>query len=115
MAQFAVVKVTLDTADAPEPNALDRKAMAAFLDRLRAKFRVVAIPLTVASEDGYTSFAYTSLAHSHESLSKQLDSIAAFTEDQGFGRISDESVLMDDVDSIGDDDDDAGEDDGHHH
>jgi hypothetical protein len=97
--QFAVVKITFEyEPDAPKP---DRKEMASFLEKLRARFRVVALPVGVEDEDGVTAFAYTSLAHSPESLSKQLDSIAEFCEEQGFGRIADEAVLMDDVDSIG--------------
>lgn len=96
---FAVVKITFESEqEAPRP---DRKEMAAFLERLRSRFRVVALSSAVAEEDGETAFAYTSLAHSSESLSKQLDAIAAFCEEQGFGRIADEAVLMDDIDSIG--------------
>lgn len=97
---FAVVKITFDTeSEAPKP---DRKETAAFLDKLRGKFRVVALALSVAEDDGATAIAYTSLAHSSEALSKQLDAIAEFCEQQGFGRIADEAVLMDDIDSIGD-------------
>jgi hypothetical protein len=62
------------------------------------------MPYGNMAEDGETSIAYTSLASSEESLSKQMDSIASFCEDQGFGRIGDEAVLMDHIDSIGEDD-----------
>ena len=97
--QFAVVKITFEyEAEAPKP---DRKEMASFLEKLRSRFRVVALPVGVAEDDGVTAIAYTSLAHSAESLSKQLDSIAEFCEEHGFGRIADEAVLMDDIDSIG--------------
>lgn len=96
---FAVVKITFEfDQDAPKP---DRKDMGAFLEKLRSRFRVVALPVAVGDEDGDTAIAYTSLAHSSESLTKQLDAIASFCEDQGFGRIADEAVLMDDIDSIG--------------
>lgn len=96
---FAVVKITFEfEQEAPKP---DRKDMAAFLEKLRARFRIVALSASVGEDDGHTSFAYTSLAHSSESLTKQLDSIAEFCEEQGFGRIADEAVLMDDIDSIG--------------
>jgi hypothetical protein len=99
---FAVVKITFEQdtgASAP-----DRKEMSAFLDKLRARFRIVVMPYGNMSEDGETSIAYTSLATSEESLTKQLDAVASFCEEQGFGRIADESVLMDHIDSIGDED-----------
>jgi hypothetical protein len=44
------------------------------------------------------------LAHSEEALNKQLDSISAYSEECGIGRISDEAILMDHIDSIGEDD-----------
>ena len=96
---FAVVKITFEHEEgAPAP---DRKEMAAFLDKMRARFRVTVMAYGNMQEDGETSIAYTSLAISEESLSKQLDSIAAFCEEQGIGRIADEAVLMDHIDSIG--------------
>jgi hypothetical protein len=45
------------------------------------------------------------LAHSAEALNKQMDAIASFCEEEGFGRISDEAVLTDDIESIGDSED----------
>lgn len=97
---FAVVKIIFEH----EPGAptTDRKELAAFLDKLRARFRVTAMAHSNSQDDGETSIAYTSLAHSEESLTKQLDAIAAFCEEQGLGRIGDEAVLMDHIDSIGD-------------
>ena len=94
-----MVKITFESdPDAPKP---DRKEMASFLEKLRSKFRIVALSTGVEESEGATGIAYTSLAHSAESLTKQLDAIAEFCETQGFGRISDEAVLMDDIDSIG--------------
>jgi hypothetical protein len=99
---FAVVKITFEQeAGAPAP---DRKQMSAFIEKLRARFRITVMPYGNMSDDGETSIAYTSLASSEESLSKQLDAIASFCEEQGFGRIADEAVLMDHIDSIGEDD-----------
>ena len=97
---FAVVKITFEhEPGSPTP---DRKELAAFLDKLRARFRVTAMAHSNAQDDGESSIAYTSLALSEESLTKQLDAIAAFCEEQGLGRVADESVLMDHLDSIGD-------------
>lgn len=97
---FAVVKITFEhEPGSPTP---DRKELAAFLDKLRARFRVTAMAHSNAHEDGESCIAYTSLALSEESLTKQLDAIAAFCEEQGLGRVADESVLMDHLDSIGD-------------
>jgi hypothetical protein len=96
---FAVVKITFEHEDgAPAP---DRKELAAFIDKLRARFRITVMVHGNMQEDGETSLAYTSLALSEESLNKQLDGIAAFCEEQGMGRIADEAVLMDHIDSIG--------------
>jgi predicted transcriptional regulator len=101
---FAVVKIIFEhEPGSPTP---DRKELAAFLDKLRARFRVTALAHSNTQEDGETSIAYTSLAHSEESLTKQLDAIAAFCEEQGLGRVADESVLMDHIESIGESDDD---------
>lgn len=99
---FAVVKITFESEEgAPAP---DRKEMAAFIEKLRARFRITVMPYGSMQEDGETSIAYTSLAASEESLSKQLDAIAKFCEDSGMGRIADEAVLMDHIDSIGEED-----------
>ena len=101
---FAVVKIIFEhEPGSPTP---DRKELAAFLEKLRARFRVTAMARSNASEDGETSIAYTSVAHSEESLTKQLDAIASFCEEQGLGRIADEAVLMDHIDSIGEHDTD---------
>jgi hypothetical protein len=98
---FAVVKITFESEEgAPAP---DRKEMAAFIEKLRARFRITVMPYGSMQEDGETSIAYTSLASSEESLSKQLDGIAAFCEECGMGRVADEAVLMDHIDSIGED------------
>lgn len=101
MLHFTVVKITFEAEDGAP--AMDRKEMASFLEKIRARFRVVAMPVAIGSDDGYTAFAYTSLAVSSEALTKQMDAISAFCEEQGHGRISDEAVLMDDIESIGDD------------
>jgi hypothetical protein len=102
--QFAVVKITFEhETGSPAP---DRKEVHAFLDKLKSRFRVVAMPITTVEEDGVTAIAYTSLAISSDALSRQLDAIAEFCESQGFGRIADEAVLMDDIDSIGESDSD---------
>jgi len=102
---FAVVKITFEhEPGSPTP---DRKELAAFLEKLRARFRVVTMAYSEMQEDGETAIAYTSLALSEESLNKQLDAIASFCEEQGMGRIADESVLMDHIDSIGDDGDEG--------
>lgn len=96
---FAVVKITFEhDQDAPPP---DRKDMSALLEKIRARFRVVVMAVGVSEEDGSTAIAYTSLAHSEESLTRQMDAIAEFCEEQGFGRVADEAVLMDDLDTIG--------------
>ncbi len=96
---FAIVKITFEyDQDAPPP---ERKDVASMIEKIRARFRVVVMPMSVAEEDGDTSIAYVSLAHSEESLNKQLDAISAFCEECGFGRVADEAVLMDDIDTIG--------------
>ena len=98
---FAVVKITFEhEAGAPAP---DRKAMSALIEKLRARFRITVMTYANVQEDGETAIAYTSLAMSEESLTKQLDAIAAFCEESGIGRIGDEAVLMDHIDSIGED------------
>lgn len=99
---FAVVKITFEhEPGSPTP---DKKELAAFTEKLRARFRITVMVYANAEEDGETAIAYTSLAMSEESLSKQLDAIAAFCEEQGMGRIADEAVLMDHIDSIGETD-----------
>ena len=96
---FAVVKITFEhESGAPAP---DRKEISALIEKLRARFRITVMAYANIQEDGETAIAYTSLAQSEESLNKQLDSIAAFCEESGFGRIGDEAVLMDHIDSIG--------------
>ncbi|MEI6398609.1 MAG: hypothetical protein WCO71_07560 [Pseudomonadota bacterium] len=98
---FAVVKITFESENgAPAP---DRKDMSALIEKLRARFRITVMAYSNGQEDGETAIAYTSLAMSEESLGKQLDAISAFCEETGIGRIGDEAVLMDHIDSIGED------------
>ena len=102
---FAVVKITFEFD--PEAPAPDRKDLHSVVEKIRNRFRVTVLPCSTVEEDGVTAIAYTSLAHSEESLSKQLDAIAQFCEDAGFGRIADEAVLMDHIENIGRTDEDA--------
>jgi hypothetical protein len=98
---FAIVKITFEH-ESGDPNP-DRRDVAALVEKLRARFRITVMAYANTQEDGETAIAYTSLALSEESLTKQMDSIAEFCEESGFGRIADEAILMDHIDSIGED------------
>ena len=96
---FAVVKITFEFD--PEAPAPDRKDLHNMVEKIRSRFRVTVMPCNTVEEDGVTAIAYTSLAHSEESLNKQMDAIATFCEEAGFCRIADEAVLMDHIEIIG--------------
>jgi hypothetical protein len=100
---FAVVKIVFEHEDGQPP--IERKEMQAFCEKLRARFRICVLPDSTEVDDGVAAIVYTSIAHSEESLSKQLDGIVTFCEESGMGRVADEKVLMDHVDSFGDVDD----------
>ena len=97
---FAVMKISFE-----QSSTQNRKDLAALVDKLRARFRICAMSCSTSEDDGEASIAITSLAHSEEALSKQLDSISEFCENAGLGRISDEKTLLDHLDSFGEDDD----------
>lgn len=96
---FTVVKITFESS--PGDPIPDRKDISALIEKLRARFRITVMAYGNIEDDGETSIAYTSLANSEDSLTKQMDAIASFCEESGMGRIADEAVLMDHIDSIG--------------
>jgi len=103
---FAVMKLTFE---ASESSAQDRKALAALIEKIRARFKVCAMPCESMEESGQASLAISSLAHSDEALGKQLDAISDFCESSGFGRVETERTLMDHIDAFTSDDDDEDE------
>ena len=99
---FSVVKVVFENEGGAQ--STDRKDMAVLVEKLRARFRITVMACANMTDDGESSIAYTSLGLSEDTLNKQMDAISAFCEDSGIGRIADEAVLMDHIDSIGDED-----------
>ncbi len=94
----------------------DRKELASLAEKIRARFKACVMPCSNMEDDGEIAIAVTSLAHSEEALGRQLDSIADFCEECGFGRVAAEHTLMDHIDAIsedGDDDDHDDEDESH--
>ena len=103
---FAVVKIVFENEGGA--HSTDRKDMAILVEKLRARFRITVMACANMNDDGESSLAYTSLGLSEDTLNKQMDAISAFCEDSGIGRIADEAVLMDHIDSIGDEDEGQG-------
>lgn len=107
---FAVVKIVFENEGGA--HSTDRKDMAVLVEKLRARFRITVMACANMNDDGESSLAYTSLGLSEDTLNKQMDAISTFCEDSGIGRIADEAVLMDHIDSIGDEDESEGGEDG---
>lgn len=110
---FAVMKITfmVDEDDPARESSGLKQDLQALCEKLRTRFRVTVLPGQVSEPGDPPVIAVASLAHSEESLSRQLDSICEFCEGSGFGRIDTERTLLDHIDSFGDDDDDGDEDD----
>lgn len=110
---FAVMKITFMIED-ERPTVDSSKLkhdLQALVEKLRARFRIAVLPGQVGGPGEPPVVTVASLAHSEESLGRQLDSICEFCESSGFGRIDTERTLMDHVDSFSDDDDDEDGDD----
>ena len=106
---FAVMKLTFEPSDSTPQ---DRKALAALVEKIRARYKVCVMPCEATDETGQASIAISSLGHSDEALSKQLDAISDFCEETGFGRVETERTLMDHIDAFSNDDEDEEDEDG---
>ncbi len=110
---FAIMKITFmiddDLPGVAGPRS--KQDLHALVEKLRARFRIAVLPGQLSGPGEPPVIAISSLAHSEESLARQLDSICEFCESSGFGRIDTERTLMDHVDSFSDDDDEGEDDD----
>lgn len=108
---FAVMKLSfmLDEEHPGVDTSAVKHDLQVLVEKLRARFRIAILSGQVAGPGDPPTIAVASLAHSEESLTRQLDSICEFCESSGFGRIDMERTLLDHIDSFGDDDDGEGE------
>lgn len=96
---FAVAKLTFDI---DEHTANERKDLNALVEKVRSRFKVCVQPMVSDKDHGFLGMAVASLGQTEERLSQQVDAIAEFVEESGFGRVAKEETLIDHVDSFGD-------------
>ena len=82
----------------------DKKDFYALVDKVRSKFKVCVKPSVEFQKEGEPSLVIASLNSSEAELHKELDHIADFCEDSGFGRIAAEVSFVDHVDMIAESD-----------
>ncbi len=87
-----------------------KQELQSLVEKIRSRFRVAIMSGQMESTADAPVIAVASLAHSEESLARQLDSICEFCESSGFGRIDSERTLLDHIDSFGEDDDEDDDD-----
>ncbi len=95
---FAVTKLTFDI---DEHTANERKDLSALVEKVRARFKVCVQPLIHDKDSDFLGMAIASLGQAEERLSQQVDAIAEFCEESGFGRVAKEETLIDHMDSFG--------------
>lgn len=78
----------------------ERKELYGLVERIRSKFKVCVKPSQEFQREGEPSLVIASLSVSETELNKELDAIADFCENSGFGRIASEVSFMDHLDSL---------------
>lgn len=78
----------------------DRKELYGLVEKIRSRFKVCVKPSSEFQKDGEPSLVIASLSGSATELNKELDAIADFCENSGFGRIETEVSFMDHLDSL---------------
>lgn len=92
---FAIMKIAFDQ-EASEVR--DPKTMKALAEKVRARFKVLALPIA-DQRKGY-DIVISALHGTESGLSNLLDSIESLLEDAGLGRIENECTLMDHIDAL---------------
>jgi hypothetical protein len=89
---FAVSKLNFEDAD------LDLKTMKALTEKIRSRFKVA---VHGGHIDGAPIVAIATLGESEEKLLQTIDEISELCEASGFGRVSSEDTLLDDMRCLG--------------
>ena len=77
----------------------DAREINALVVRIRKKFKVCVRPAMEFKKEKIPAIVIATLGTTEQAISQQLDSIADFLEDSGFGRIDTEQTILDFIDS----------------
>lgn len=99
---FGLIKIEFDREDLTQH---DKKEMHSLIEKLRSRFKVCIKPSPAFQKTGEPSICVASLGASEEELSKEIESILDFCDTCGFGRIAEESVIIDHFDSYEEEED----------
>jgi len=99
---FGVVKVEIDS---ETTNDYSYAHATNISERICSKFKVLAKAYQQNSYESTLVLALTLLERSEEKLNQKIDSILAFVESSGLGRILEHHTLSDRMDSVSSDED----------
>ena len=100
---FGVIKIEMDS---ETTNDYSYAHAASICERVCSKFKVLAKPYQQSSHESTLVVALALLDRSEEKLNQKVDSILAFLETSGLGRILEHKTLCDQIDNIDSDEDD---------
>lgn len=95
---FVVTKLTFERQSTPH----DAKALAALVDKLRARFRISVEVADEFHKGGEAAVVVAAVHPSDMKLSSLIDAISDACEDSGFGRIHSENTILEDFESFQD-------------
>lgn len=94
---FAISKINFEIDTQTATDGRDLKALA---EKIRSRFKVCAITCNAPEFSGEAAIAIATLGGTEQKVTAQLDSIATFCEESGFGRIDYETTLIDHLSSL---------------
>jgi hypothetical protein len=94
---FGIVKVAMDS---ETTNEYSFSHAASICERVSSKFKVLAKSYQQGSYDSTLVVAIALLDRSEEKLNQKIDTILAFLESSGLGRILEHKTLCDQMDSL---------------
>lgn len=93
---FGLIKIEFDREDLTQH---DRKEMHSLVEKLRNRFKACVKPSAEFQKTGEPSVCIATLGASEGELNREIEEILDFCDTSGFGRIAEESVIIDHFDS----------------
>ncbi len=98
---FAVCKLLFD--DEGIATSYDHRELKSLLEKIRSRYPVCIRIADEFHQHGRPGFVIATLHPKQDRLSSQIDSIIEFCENSGFGRVSSEESLLEELESALDD------------
>ena len=92
---YAVTKILFDSS----LTSYDARELKSLVEKIHSRYKVCIRTADEFQKESRPGIVFTSLHSQHQALSRQIDAITELCELSGFGRVSSEKTVIDDVDS----------------